>query len=143
MRLVNEFEERTSRSPVERLRGQIGRPKTLAAQSAAFVPEGSSGGRQEQRRQPRHPLRLDATLSASDSDRQTEIYLKDVNAQFAGYLSREPLALGTRGSIRVVGNRGASIELTGTVCRCRETGEGFYEGFIAFDEPENPFDRVA
>ncbi|MEM8873612.1 MAG: hypothetical protein AAGD32_05070 [Planctomycetota bacterium] len=74
-------------------------------------------------------IRLFADAEGTDA---WVVYTRDIDHQGIGFVSREPLPLGFKGIVEMMGPDDQPFSAACTVHRSRSCGEGWYEGALFF-----------
>lgn len=86
----------------------------------------------DRRVMPRIPYTACGAIAPANAGCTQEFWTYDMNRYTVGYVTRQPLASGTAGPIRIDLPDGACCEVRGRVMRSREFIPGWFEGYIAF-----------
>ena len=102
--------------------------------------EAGSAAHDERRRHPRMGYRAIATLrlfSDAPGTGAWKLYTRDVSARGVGFITEHRLPLGYGGVIQIPAPRsGRLVSVNGTLFRCRELGNGWYEGAMYFNREQ-------
>jgi hypothetical protein len=101
---------------------------------------------QSRRRSPRHVYRVSATLKLfSDPEHIAPwpIFVRDINAQGLGFVTRHRLPLGYGGILAIESPKGRTLQIDCTIVRCREAVKGWFEGSMYFNREQGAFDRLS
>ncbi|HTL28428.1 MAG TPA: hypothetical protein VL282_04385 [Tepidisphaeraceae bacterium] len=110
----------------------------MDARAAIFVLEaGGSSVQQyfERREADRTPCHVEATGCSSDDPTQLALfilYTRDINTLHLGFVTQQGLLVGSHVQVNLTLDS-RSIQIHGTVGRCRSFMEGWFEGVIHFD----------
>jgi len=94
------------------------------------------------RRHPRRRCRVIADLRLFSDPPGTprwRLFTRDVSVRGVGFVTRDRLPLGYGGIIELPGPNGRVMSIQGTLFRCREIGNGWYEGALYFNREQWPF----
>ena len=112
----------------------------------AVAPAPASGSAAEalenRRRHPRRCYRVIADLRLFSDPPGTprwRLFTRDVSVRGVGFVTRERLPLGYGGIVEMPGPTGRLLTIQGTLFRCREIGNGWYEGALYFNREQWPF----
>jgi hypothetical protein len=97
------------------------------------------------RRTVRRPYRIAAALKLfSDAAHATpwQIFVRDVNHQGLGFVTRHRLPLGYGGILTIPAPGGQPLKIDCTLLRCREAVQGWFEGSMYFNREQGVFDRA-
>ena len=67
------------------------------------------------------------------------IYIRDVNPQGLGFVTRHRLPLGYGGILTIPAPNGRTLQIDCTLLRCRESVQGWFEGGMYFNRPQPAF----
>ena len=93
----------------------------------------------ERRVLPRTPYVAATTIvteptAAEGPAEQHDVYTRDVNPYNAGFVSTQPIEVGTRVVVRIDLPNGRRFETRARVHRCREFTPGCFEGYVNFSD---------
>jgi hypothetical protein len=91
------------------------------------------------RRHPRMQYRVIAELRLfSDPPGSTSwrLYARDVSARGLGFVTPHRLPLGYGGVVQIPSPAGRMVSVNGTLFRCREVGNGWFEGALYFNREQ-------
>jgi hypothetical protein len=100
---------------------------------------------QSRRRSPRRTYRVAAALKLFSDTPQTpewQIFVRDINSQGLGFVTRHRLPLGYGGILTIASPKGRSMRIDCTLLRCREAVQGWFEGSMYFNREQGVFDNV-
>jgi hypothetical protein len=103
---------------------------------------GMHGG-QSRRRLPRRTYRVPASLrlfSDPPNAAPWTLYVRDVNPQGLGFVTRHRLPLGYGGILTIASPKGRPIRIDCTLLRCREAVQGWFEGSLYFNREQGVFE---
>lgn len=80
---------------------------------------------------PRWVFHAEGFLTIDHSARH-QLWTRDINSWNVGYVSREPLRVGSHGTLRLEIPGGEVLVITAQVKRSREFVPGWYEGYLNF-----------
>ena len=119
-----------------------------AAATPTFPPEAelvisaleAAGGRpDDRRRHPRRHFRAVADLHLFSDAPGTplwKLYTRDISVRGVGFITRDRLPLGYGGVVQLPGPSGRPMGVNGTLFRCREIGNGWFEGALYFNREQ-------
>ena len=93
----------------------------------------------DRRRHPRRRFRAVATLhlfSDTPGAKPWRLFTRDVSVRGVGFITRDRLPLGYGGMIELPGPSGRPMSVNGTLFRCREIGNGWFEGALYFNREQ-------
>jgi hypothetical protein len=102
----------------------------------------SSVEMENRRRHPRRRYLVIADLrlfSDQPGSPRWRLFTRDVSVRGVGFVTRDRLPLGYGGIIELPGPNGRLMSIQGTLFRCREIGNGWYEGALYFNREQWPF----
>lgn len=108
----------------------------MSALEAAAAPAGAFDNR---RRHPRRRYRVVADLrlfSDNPGSPRWRLFTRDVSVRGLGFITRERLPLGYGGILELPAPQGQLVTISGTLSRCREIGNGWYEGALHFNRDQ-------
>ena len=91
------------------------------------------------RRHPRRRYRVVAELrlfSDTPGSPRWRLFTRDVSVRGLGFITRDRLPLGYGGTVELLGPNGRTLTINGTLFRCREIGNGWYEGALHFNRDQ-------
>ena len=91
------------------------------------------------RRHPRMPYRVPAQLrlfSDASGTAPWRLYTRDVSARGVGFVTPHRLPLGYGGALQLPTPAGRMVTVNGTLFRCREVSNGWYEGALYFNREQ-------
>jgi hypothetical protein len=97
------------------------------------------------RRTVRRPYRIAAALKLfSDAPHAApwQLFVRDVNPQGLGFVTRHRLPLGYGGILSIHAPGGQPLTIDCTLLRCREAVQGWFEGSMYFNREQGVFDRA-
>ena len=71
-----------------------------------------------------------------------QLFTRDVSVRGVGFVTRERLPLGYGGAISLITPNGRPVEVNGTLFRCRDIGNGWYEGAMYFNRDQYMFQPI-
>ena len=102
--------------------------------------EAAGGGHDDRRQHPRMLYRAIAELRLFSDPAGTApytLYTRDVSARGIGFITPHQLPLGYGGIVRVPAPRsGNPMSIHGTLFRCRQLGNGYFEGAMYFNREQ-------
>ena len=101
--------------------------------------EAGAPAHDNRRRHPRRRYRVVADLrlfSDAAGSAGWRLFTRDVSARGLGFITRNRLPLGYGGVVEFAGPDGRPVQITGTLFRCREIGNGWYEGALYFNREQ-------
>jgi hypothetical protein len=101
---------------------------------------------QSRRRSPRNPYRVSATLKLFSDPQHIPawpLFVRDINAQGLGFVTRHRLPLGYGGILAIESPKGRTLQIDCTIVRCREAVKGWFEGSMYFNREQGAFDRLS
>jgi hypothetical protein len=104
----------------------------LSALEAASRPD-------NRRRHQRMRYRVPADLRLFSDPPNTpawRLYVRDVSARGMGFITKERLPLGYGGVVQIPTPSGRITSISGTLFRCREIGNGWFEGALYFNREQ-------
>ena len=96
----------------------------------------------DRRRHPRRRYHVIGDLrlfSDAPGTPRWRLFTRDVSVRGVGFVTRDRLPLGYGGIIELPGPNGRLLSIQGTLFRCREIGNGWYEGALYFNREQWPF----
>ena len=93
----------------------------------------------DRRRHPRRRYRVVADLHLFSDAPGTplwRLYTRDVSVRGLGFITRDRLPLGYGGVVQLAAPSGRSMSINGTLFRCREIGNGWFEGALYFNREQ-------
>jgi hypothetical protein len=103
----------------------------------------AGGGRTDNRRRhPRMRYRVAGDLRLFSDEPGTppwRIYTRDSSARGLGFITRHRLPLGYGGVVRLMSPAGQMTSVNGTLFRCRDLGNDWFEGAIYFNRDQWSF----
>ncbi|MDB5321001.1 MAG: hypothetical protein JWN40_2632 [Phycisphaerales bacterium] len=106
---------------------------------------GEHGG-QSRRRLPRRIYRVAASLRLFSDPPQVPpwtLFVRDVNTQGLGFVTRHRLPLGYGGILTIASPKGRAMRIDCTLLRCREAVQGWFEGSMYFNREQGVFDLAS
>ncbi|HYE16838.1 MAG TPA: hypothetical protein VEA69_00215 [Tepidisphaeraceae bacterium] len=103
---------------------------------------GAGAGTADRRRGERMKYHVCASLklySEPEAGLPWQIFVRDVNSQGLGFLTRHRLPLGYGGILTVVSPQGGVAKIDCTLVRCREAVPGWFEGSMYFNREQGAF----
>ena len=97
------------------------------------------------RRTPRRPYRTAAALKLfSDAPHAApwQLFVRDVNPQGLGFVTRHRLPLGYGGILTLPAPDSRVLKIDCTLLRCREAVQGWFEGSMYFNREQGVFDSI-
>ena len=64
------------------------------------------------------------------------LYTRDVSVRGVGFITRHRLPLGYGGTVQLLSPSGQAATVNGTLFRCREMGNGWFEGAMYFNREQ-------
>ena len=116
--------------------------ESVAPASLPSLSSSSSAAIDNRRRHPRRAYRVIGDLRLFSDPPGTprwRLFTRDVSVRGVGFVTRERLPLGYGGIIEMPGPIGRLLTIQGTLFRCREIGNGWYEGALYFNREQWPF----
>ena len=107
--------------------------------------EAASVASQDRREQPRLRHRVPAELrlfSDKPGSAPWRLFTRDVSSRGVGLLTRDRLPLGYGGVITLTSPAGQQISINGTLFRCRDIGNGWFEGALHFNREQFVFTPI-
>ena len=104
----------------------------------AGTPAGA-GAHDNRRRHPRRRYHVLAELrlfSDTPGTPRWRLFTRDVSVRGLGFITRDRLPLGYGGIVEVLGPNDRMMTIHGTIFRCREIGNGWYEGALHFNRDQ-------
>lgn len=101
--------------------------------------EAGAPAHDNRRKHPRRSYRVEADLRLFIDEVGAppwRIYTRDVSARGLGFVTRERLPLGYGAVIRLPGPNGRMQVVNGTLYRCRDIGQGWFEGAFYFNREQ-------
>ena len=102
--------------------------------------EAGGAGHDERRKHPRMSYRVLARLRLFSDPAGTEpwkLYTRDVSVRGVGFITEHRLPLGYGGMLELAAPRsGRIVSAHGTLFRCRELGNGYFEGALYFNREQ-------
>jgi hypothetical protein len=86
---------------------------------------------------PRWVFHAEGFLTIDHSVRH-QLWTRDINAWNVGFVSREPLEVGTHGTLRLEIPGGEVLVVSGQLKRSREFQPGWFEGYLNFMQMITP-----
>lgn len=99
----------------------------------------------DRREYPRLPYRVRAELrlfSDTPGSAPRQLFTRDVSIRGVGFVTRERLPLGYGGTIALVTPNGRPVNVNGTIFRCRDIGNDWYEGAMYFNRDQYMFQPI-
>ena len=99
----------------------------------------AAGTQDDRRRHPRRRYRVPAELhlfSDTPGKAPWRLYTRDVSARGLGFITRDRLPLGYGGVVELPTPTGRMTSVNGTLFRCREIGNGWFEGALYFNREQ-------
>jgi hypothetical protein len=99
----------------------------------------ASESHDNRRRHPRMPYRVIADLrlfSDQPGSAPWRLYSRDVSARGLGFVTPHRLPLGYGGVVQLASPAGRAVSVNGTLFRCREVGNGWFEGALYFNREQ-------
>jgi hypothetical protein len=99
---------------------------------------------QSRRLSPRQIYRVAAALKLFSDPPQTPawpIFVRDINPQGLGFVTRHRLPLGYGGILTILSPKGRVMRIDCTLLRCREAVKGWFEGSMYFNREQGAFER--
>jgi hypothetical protein len=90
----------------------------------------------------RRPYRIAASLKLFSDDLDVSawtLYVRDINAQGLGFVTRHRLPLGYGGILTIAGPDQKLVRIDCTLLRCREAVQGWFEGSMYFNREQSLF----
>ena len=118
--------------------------KEWLAEAEMIISALEAGGPAEddRRAHPRRRYRVAADLrlfSDKPDSPLWRLFTRDISERGLGFVTRERLPLGYGGVIDFAGPGGKMLSVSGTLFRCREIGNGWYEGALYFNREQLVF----
>ena len=91
------------------------------------------------RRHPRRRYHVVAELrlfSDTPGTPRWRLFTRDVSVRGVGFITRDCMPLGYGGIVELPGPHGRPLSINGTLFRCREIGNGWYEGALYFNREQ-------
>ena len=107
--------------------------------------EAASVAGHDRREQPRLRHRVQAELrlfSDKPGSAPWRLFTRDVSSRGVGFVTRDRLPLGYGGVITLTSPAGQQISINGTLFRCRDIGNGWFEGALHFNREQLVFTPV-
>jgi hypothetical protein len=105
--------------------------------------EAASSKHDNRRAHPRLRYHVQAELrlfsDTADAAPRT-LYTRDASVRGLGFITRERLPLGYGGVVNLTTPNGQSTSVNGTLFRCREIGNGWFEGALYFNREQWAFE---
>jgi hypothetical protein len=104
--------------------------------------EAGAPAEDDRRAHPRRRYRVAADLrlfSDKPDSPLWRLFTRDVSARGLGFVTRERLPLGYGGMVEFAGPNGKLLSVNGTLFRCREIGNGWFEGALYFNREQFEF----
>ena len=104
--------------------------------------EAGAPAEDDRRAHPRRRYRIIADLrlfSDKPDSPLWRLFTRDISERGLGFVTRERLPLGYGGVIEFAGPGGKMLSVSGTLFRCREIGNGWYEGALYFNREQLVF----
>jgi hypothetical protein len=101
--------------------------------------EAAGGKHDDRRRHPRRRFRAVASLHLFSDAAGTplwKLYTRDVSVRGVGFVTRDRLPLGYGGLLEIPGPSGRMMSVNGTLFRCRDIGNGWFEGALYFNREQ-------
>ncbi|MEO6437139.1 MAG: hypothetical protein ABIP55_15460 [Tepidisphaeraceae bacterium] len=105
----------------------------------------AGGEHDEQRRHPRLRHRVAAELrlfSDTPGAPPWRLYTRDTCVRGIGFVTRDRLPLGYGGVVNLTSPNGRPVTVNGTLFRCRDIGNGWFEGALYFNREQWMFGSV-
>ena len=106
---------------------------------SALEAAAGAGKADDRRRHPRRRFRAVAVLhlfSDTPGAKPWRLFTRDVSVRGVGFVTRDRLPLGYGGMIELPGPSGRPMSVNGTLFRCREIGNGWFEGALYFNREQ-------
>jgi hypothetical protein len=100
---------------------------------------GEAPAHDNRRRHPRMRYRVIADLrlfSDPPGSSPWRLYSRDVSARGLGFVTPHRLPLGYGGVVQLPSPAGRPVSINGTLFRCREVGNGWFEGALYFNREQ-------
>jgi len=107
--------------------------------------EAASVASHDRRDVPRLRYRVPAELrlfSDAPGSSPWRLFTRDVSARGVGFVTRDRLPLGYGGVLHMPSPEGKPVEINGTLSRCRDIGNGWFEGAMYFNREQLVFQPV-
>lgn len=107
--------------------------------------EAASVANADRRDVPRLRYRVPAELrlfSDAPGSPPWRLFTRDVSIRGLGFVTRDRLPLGYGGVLHLSSPQGRPIEINGTLSRCRDIGNGWFEGAMYFNREQFVFQPV-
>jgi hypothetical protein len=114
----------------------------ISALEAAAGSAGDVPGHDERRRHKRVAYRVTAELrlfSDAPDAAPWRLFTRDASARGVGFVTRDRLPLGYGGVVTLAGPAGQALEANCTLFRCRDIGNGWFEGALYFNREQWAF----
>jgi hypothetical protein len=101
--------------------------------------EAAGAEHDNRRKHPRMPYRVMADLrlfSDPPGIAPWRLYSRDVSARGLGFVTPHRLPLGYGGVVQIPSPSGRIVSVNGTLFRCREVGNGWFEGALYFNREQ-------
>ena len=101
--------------------------------------EAGAPAEDDRRAHPRRRYRVPADLrlfSDKPDSPVWRLFTRDISVRGLGFVTRERLPLGYGGIVEFAGPDGKLVSVNGTLFRCREIGNGWYEGALYFNREQ-------
>ena len=102
--------------------------------------EAGGAGHDERRKHPRMSYRVVARLRLFSDPTGTDpwkLYTRDVSVRGVGFITEHRLPLGYGGMVELPApGNGRIVSVHGTLFRCRELGNGYFEGALYFNREQ-------
>jgi hypothetical protein len=120
-------------------------PQIPLPQEVEFIMSALEAGRHvdtSRRARDRAAYRVSASLKLFSDNPQNPpwcLYVRDINAQGLGFVTRHRLPLGYGGILTIPTPAGKPAKVDCTLLRCRESVQGWFEGGMYFNRPQIAF----
>lgn len=101
--------------------------------------EAAAPAHDNRRKHPRRSYRVQAEMRLFIDEvgaAPWRLYTRDVSARGLGFVTRDRLPLGYGAIVRLQGPNGKPQVINGTLYRCREIGNGWFEGAFYFNREQ-------
>lgn len=99
----------------------------------------------DRREYPRLPYRVRAELrlfSDTPGSAPWQLFTRDVSVRGVGFVTRDRLPLGYGGTVSLITPNGRPVNVNGTLFRCRDIGNGWYEAAMYFNRDQYMFQPI-